>query len=98
MMNTIAVAFYAFWSICFYNTTQSPDWIEGSIAMIVSGSCMMVGVFVVRFLENREKRVNVIESVEEGSDAQSYDVTDEKNAAAEAGTIITPAKTAAGIV
>lgn len=46
---------------------------------------MMIGGFVVRFLENREERRTVIESVEEEvSDSQSYG-TDEKNASMEAG-------------
>ncbi|EXJ80756.1 hypothetical protein A1O3_07040 [Capronia epimyces CBS 606.96] len=71
-MNTVAVMFYTFWSISFYAADQAPKWRRGSIAMMVSGSCMMLGVFVVRYLEAktlRERaRVRPVEGVVEGVD------------------------------
>jgi len=60
---------------------------------------MLIGVFVVRFLENREKNQTVLESIEDGSsNSLTYGASDEKNISVEAGTVITPAKTAAGVL
>lgn len=55
-MNTAAVIFYSFWAICFYAADQGPMWRKGSIAMIVSGSCMLCGVLVVKYLEDRDRK------------------------------------------
>jgi ACS family pantothenate transporter-like MFS transporter len=55
-MNTVAVIFYSFWSICFYAADQAPKWTRGSVAMIVSGCFLMLGTFVVRHLETRSRK------------------------------------------
>ncbi|CAG8394380.1 unnamed protein product [Penicillium salamii] len=50
----IAIAFYIFWTLLFYNTEQQPMWREGSIAMIVIGICMYFSVGSVVLLERRQ--------------------------------------------
>jgi ACS family pantothenate transporter-like MFS transporter len=55
-MNTFSTAVYMFWSILFYNATQSPDWHEGSIAMICMGVAFFITTLVCYFLERRDKR------------------------------------------
>lgn len=50
----------------FYNTAQSPDWYEGSIAMIATGIAMFFSVLSVVYYERRDKlRETVVDGVEE---------------------------------
>ncbi|PLB44207.1 MFS general substrate transporter [Aspergillus steynii IBT 23096] len=72
MMNAMTIAFYIFWTLLFYNTDQSPMWYEGSIALIVTGVCMIFSVGSVVFFERREAKNTVVvlegESTTVGSD------------------------------
>ncbi|EXJ90309.1 hypothetical protein A1O1_03408 [Capronia coronata CBS 617.96] len=81
-MNTVAVIFYSFWSISFYAADQAPKWTRGSIAMIVSGSCMMIGVFVVRYLEAKTAKNHTLGQAMEGIETSySLEKGDNKGAA-----------------
>ncbi|KAL2820847.1 MFS general substrate transporter [Aspergillus cavernicola] len=60
MMNAMTIAFYIFWTLLFYNTEQAPMWREGSIAMIVTGVCMIFSVGSVVFFERRQVKNAVL--------------------------------------
>ncbi|KAH8892658.1 MFS general substrate transporter [Thozetella sp. PMI_491] len=68
MMNAMTIAFYIFWTLLFYNTTQGPDWYMGNIAMICTGVAMIFSALAVRFMERRSKlQADVIEAEAEAS-------------------------------
>lgn len=56
LMNTLSTAFYMFWSILFYSTTQAPEWRKGSIAMVCMGVALFVTTIIAFLLENRDKK------------------------------------------
>ncbi|CZT21465.1 related to permease of the major facilitator superfamily [Ramularia collo-cygni] len=60
-MNLFSVAVYLFWSLLFYNTTQGPDWVEGSWAMIAMGIFLFFATVACRLLQVRQEKHEVIE-------------------------------------
>lgn len=60
-MNMFSVAVYLFWSILFYNTTQGPDWYEGSCAMIAMGCFLFVVTIVCYLLQCRQEKQEAME-------------------------------------
>lgn len=81
-MNTFAIAVYMFWSLIFYNTTQSPMWHEGSIAMLCMGSALGLSTILMRWLEKRNVSTTIltadanseVEKVPELADKKPLDV------------------------
>jgi len=63
-MNTLSTAFYMFWSIVFYNTTQAPNWRDGNIAMICMGVALFGNNFVAMWFERRDQEKEAVEVVE----------------------------------
>lgn len=55
-MNMFSIAFYLWWSLLFYNTTQAPRWFEGSCAMIAMGAFTAVMTGVCYALQVRDER------------------------------------------
>ncbi|PPJ57314.1 hypothetical protein CBER1_07937 [Cercospora berteroae] len=55
-MNMFSVAVYLFWSLLFYNTTQAPNWYEGSCAMIAMGTFLMVMTIICFLLQRRQEK------------------------------------------
>ena len=57
-MNMFSVAVYLFWSLLFYNTTQAPNWYEGSCAMIAMGCFTLVMTLICYALQLRHEKKN----------------------------------------
>ena len=51
----VAIAFYIWWSLVFFNAAQVPDWYMGSISMICTGVAMMASLFSVVWFERRDE-------------------------------------------
>jgi MFS transporter, ACS family, pantothenate transporter len=55
-MQTFSIAVYMFWSVLFYNATQGPMWIKGSIAMICMGLALLLNNMVIKYYERRDQK------------------------------------------
>ncbi|KAI5364755.1 Putative major facilitator superfamily, MFS transporter superfamily [Septoria linicola] len=70
-MNMFSVAVYLFWSLLFYNTTQAPNWYEGSCAMIAMGVFLLIMTIVCYLLQRRQEK-------QELSQTMGWDMDDAK--------------------
>jgi MFS transporter, ACS family, pantothenate transporter len=62
-MQTFSIAVYMFWSLLFYNATQGPMWVKGSIAMICMGVALLLNNMLIKCYERRDqKRVETIQA------------------------------------
>ncbi|ETS85871.1 hypothetical protein PFICI_03896 [Pestalotiopsis fici W106-1] len=79
MMNAMTIAFYIWWTLVFYNTTQAPDWYMGSIAMICNGVAFALCVLLVAFMARRASRkANTIDGMtEDEMSPQSIEIQSE---------------------
>ncbi len=72
-MNMFSVAVYLFWSLLFYNTTQAPNWYEGSCAMIAMGVFLLIMTIICYLLQRRQEKQELSRTV-------SWDADDVKPA------------------
>jgi ACS family pantothenate transporter-like MFS transporter len=57
-MNMLSIAFYMWWSLIFYNTTEGPDWYKGSCAMIGMGCFLLVTTIITYGLQRRQEKLD----------------------------------------
>ena len=58
-----SVAVYLFWSLLFYNTTQAPNWYEGSCAMIAMGVFLLIMTIVCYLLQRRQEKQELSQTI-----------------------------------